>query len=137
MGETPDELGWWVWLAVRRADAAAVGVCGFGGPPGPSGTVAMGYSVYPDLEGRGYATEVALAVMEWAFSRPGVRAVRATVPLWNDGSIAVARKLGMSVAGSDSHPEAGEVTVYERRNEGLEHDRLPAHSVAPANPRPP
>lgn len=122
MAETPDELGWWAWLVLRRDDAVAVGVCGLGGPPGPGGTVAMGYSVYPRLEGRGYATEAARAVMEWALARPGVRCVRATVPLWNAGSIAVARKLGMSAVGTDSHPEAGEVAVYERRIESLEGD---------------
>ena len=122
MAETPDELGWWVWLAIRREDALAVGVCGLGGRPDREGTVVMGYAVYPHLEGRGYATEAALGVMEWALARPGVRCVRATVPLWNAGSVAVARKLEMGVTGTETHPGAGEVAVYERRNERLEKD---------------
>lgn len=122
MAETPDELGWWVWLAYRRADAVVVGVCGLGGRPDTQGTVRMGYAVYPHLEGRGYATEAALGVMEWALAHPGVRCVRATVPLWNGGSVAVARKLRMGVTGTETHPGAGEVAVYERRNERLEGD---------------
>lgn len=122
MAETPDELGWWVWLAYRRDDAVVVGVCGLGGRPDPQGTVRMGYAVYPHLQGRGYATEAALGVMDWALARPGVRCVRATVPCWNEGSVAVARKLGMGVAGTEPHPEFGEVVVYEKRNERLEGD---------------
>jgi RimJ/RimL family protein N-acetyltransferase len=113
MAETPDELGWWVWLIARRGDDRAVGVCGLGGRPDEQGAVVLGYSVYPDMEGQGYATEAARAVMAWALAAPGVSRVRATVPTGNPGSLAVARKLGMSVVGSEVHPEVGELAVFE------------------------
>lgn len=113
MAEAPGELGWWVWLIARRDDARAVGVCGLGGRPDDDGVVVIGYSVYPEMEGRGYATEAARAVTAWALAAPGVSRVRATVPIGNPGSLAVARKLGMSVVGSESHPEVGELAVCE------------------------
>jgi RimJ/RimL family protein N-acetyltransferase len=113
MAETPGELGWWVWLIARREDNRAVGVCGLGGRPDDEGAVVLGYSVYPDMEGRGYATEAARAVASWALDAPDVSVVRATVPTGNPASLGVARKLGMSHVGSETHPEVGEVAVYE------------------------
>lgn len=114
MTETPAELGWWVWLIVRREDVRAVGVCGLGGRPDAHGAVVLGYSVYPSLEGRGYATEAAEAVMDWALGQPGVRTVRILAPVWNQASIAVARKLGTRAAGFEASPEVGEVAIFER-----------------------
>lgn len=113
MAETPAELGWWVWLIARRDDDRAVGVCGLGGRPDKEGVVVIGYSVYPEMAGRGYATEAARAVAGWALAAPGVSRVRATVPMGNPASLAVARKLGMSVVGSDVHPDVGELAVFE------------------------
>jgi len=113
MAETPGELGWWVWLIALREDGRAVGVCGLGGRPDDEGVVVLGYSVYPDMEGRGYATEAAAAVAAWALAAPGVSRVRATVPTGNARSLAVARKLGMNRVGNETHPEVGELAVYE------------------------
>ena len=113
MAETPGELGWWVWLIARKDDGRAVGVCGLGGRPNDEGVVVIGYSVYPEMEGHGFATEAAGAVVAWALAAPGVKRVRATVPKANPASLAVARKLGMSVVGSEAHPEVGELAVFE------------------------
>lgn len=113
MVETPDELGWWVWLITRLEDRRAVGVCGLGGPPDGGGVVLLGYSVYPDLEGQGYATEAARAVVAWALAHPSVVRVRATVSLGNAPSVSVARKLGMTDVGRETIPVVGEVAVYE------------------------
>jgi RimJ/RimL family protein N-acetyltransferase len=113
MVETPGELGWWVWLIARREDDRVVGVCGLGGRPDEDGVVVLGYSVYPDMEGHGYATEAARAVTDWALSAPEVGRVRATVPTGNPRSRSVAQKLGMSHVGMEDHPEVGEVEVYE------------------------
>ena len=113
MAETPQELGWWVWLVSQREDARAVGVCGLGGRPDTQGTAVLGYSVYPEMEGWGYATEASRALMNWTLAQPGVTRVRATVPAWNQASVAVARKLGMVEVGRESNPEVGEVLVFE------------------------
>ncbi len=113
MAEQSHELGWWAWLASRRDDARAVGVCGLGGYPDGEGTAELGYSVYPEAEGQGYATEAARAVISWALAQPGVARVRAIVPAGNGPSVAVARKLGMVPAATREHPEVGEVAVYE------------------------
>ena len=82
----------------------------------------LGYAVYPHQEGCGYATEAARGLIDWALGRPGVRCVRATIPSWNERSMAVARKLGMVQVGTEPHPELGVLAVFEVRcaAEGLE-----------------
>lgn len=112
MRESPAELGWWVWLVSTREGACPVGVCGLGGRP-PNGKATLGYSVYPEFEGQGFATEASGALVEWVFEQPGARSVRATVPPGNQASVAVAQKLGMTEAGRDIDPEVGDVVIYE------------------------
>jgi RimJ/RimL family protein N-acetyltransferase len=112
MREAVEDLGWWAWLVSTRADNEAVGVCALGGRP-EDGTVAIGYSVYPEAEGRGYATEASAGLIGWALTHDGVGVVRATVPTWNLSSAAVARKLGMEEVERDVDDEVGEVAVFE------------------------
>lgn len=112
MVAAPDDLGWWVWVVSIREDRRAVGACGLGGRP-HTGTVAIGYSIYPRFEGRGFATEASGALVAWALGQPEVRIVQATVPTWHGASIAVARKLGMQEMGHERDPDVGEVAIYE------------------------
>jgi len=112
MVAAPDDLGWWVWVVSIREDRRAVGACGLGGRP-HTGTVAIGYSIYPRFEGRGFATEASGALVAGALGQPEVRIVQATVPTWHGASIAVARKLGMQEMGHERDPDVGEVAIYE------------------------
>ena len=76
----PDETPWWNWLVVDRASGEAVGSVAFGGPVNVQGAVLVGYAMYSEYEGRGYATEAVKAMVGWAFGQPGVREVRALAP---------------------------------------------------------
>lgn len=111
MEETPEELGWWVWLVWLKDSKRVVGVCGLGGRPLNGGTV-LGYSIYPEYEGHGYATEASRALVAWVLEQPGAYRVDATVPVRNSASIGVAVKLGMTEVGRDSDPDIGEIAIY-------------------------
>lgn len=112
MREQAEDLGWWAWLVSTREENRAVGVCGLGGRP-DDGAVVIGYSVYPQLEGQGYATEASAGLIRWVLAHEEATTVRATVPTWNLGSVAVAKKLGMTEVGHEVSEEVGEVAVYE------------------------
>ena len=58
----------------ERETMRAVGSVSFGGPPDESGAVLIGYAMYEQFEGHGYATEVVRAMIAWAFQQPGVQA---------------------------------------------------------------
>jgi ribosomal-protein-alanine N-acetyltransferase len=109
----PAEAEWWNWLVVRRDTHEVVGSIALGGRPDASGTVLIGYAMYPGREGHGYATEAVRAMMDWMFKQEGVRTIRALAPVWNTPAVHVAEKVGMRPVASNEDDEVGEVLVYE------------------------
>ena len=68
----------WVYgfRVLLRDTGTIVGTCGFKGPP-LDGVVEIAYSTNPQHTGRGYATEAARALVDYAASRSEVHVVRA------------------------------------------------------------
>lgn len=79
---------------VHRIDHVVIGLCGFTGPPDSDGLVEIAYSISPDYQGRGLATEAAKALVDFASSSGRVRTVCAhTLPEMN-ASTRVLEKCG-------------------------------------------
>ncbi|HEX6923122.1 MAG TPA: GNAT family N-acetyltransferase, partial [Bacillales bacterium] len=98
----PDLLGWGIWVLMDRNQNIVVGDAGFKGKPDPSGIVEIGYSVHADFRNRGYASEAALALSDWAFTEHrNVRKILAECDEENISSIRVLKKLGMNRQASD------------------------------------
>lgn len=108
----PEEAPWWNWLMMERETGRAVGSVAFGGPPDDAQSVLIGYAMYPQFEGHGYATEAVRAMVAWAFQQPGVKAVRALAPVWNTPALRVAENVGMRPVAADEDDDVGEVLVY-------------------------
>ena len=90
----PGEECFGVWVMIERDSGSVVGDIGFVGPPDESGSVEVGYSVIPDRRRRGYATEAARAIVEWALSQPGVEMIVAGCDSDNAPSIRTLERLG-------------------------------------------
>lgn len=84
--------GYGLWLAFEH-DGDLAGFAGFLCAEGP--TPNLIYGVRPDLWGKGYATEAAGAVVDYAFEKLCLTAVRADVDEPNAASVRVLEKLGM------------------------------------------
>jgi ribosomal-protein-alanine N-acetyltransferase len=105
-----------------RDEGALVGYIGFHGPPGdetlrnyaPDG-VEIGYTVSPQYQRRGYATEACQALMEWALKAHGISRFVLSIAPENEPSLCVARKLGFEKVGSHVDEEDGVEDVYLRR----------------------
>jgi len=108
----PSQDGWWTWLVVRKDSRQAVGSAGFGGGPDGEGAVMIGYATYPDVEGNGFATEAARALIAWALEKPGVARVCASLPPDNHPAIRVAEKVGMRLMGTVWEEDLDEVLLY-------------------------
>jgi ribosomal-protein-alanine N-acetyltransferase len=108
----PAQEGWWTWIVVRKDTAEVVGSVGFGGGPDADGAVMVGYATYPNVEGRGYATEAAGALAQWALAHPEVARVCASMPPDNLAAIRVAQKLGMRLMGTVWEEDLDEVLLY-------------------------
>jgi RimJ/RimL family protein N-acetyltransferase len=81
--ENPDAAGWatWYFLLSRDGRLRAIGIGGFKGKPSADGMVEVGYSIMPEYQERGYASEAVARLVEWAFSHAEVELVTAeTLP---------------------------------------------------------
>ncbi|MCA9880957.1 MAG: GNAT family N-acetyltransferase, partial [Thermomicrobiales bacterium] len=85
------------------------------GPPGETGTVTLGYSIFPAFQRQGYATEAAHILTEWALAQPEVLRVRATISPRNTASQRVAAAAGLQPTGAtEDDPDEGPVMVWQR-----------------------
>lgn len=99
---------------VHQESGAAIGQCGFKGPPNAEGMVEIAYGINPENRGKGYATEAAAALANYAFAQNGVRLVRAhTLPEPN-ASTRVLTKCGFKRIGEVIDPEDGLVWRWEK-----------------------
>lgn len=103
----PERVGWFVWYALAAGESSAGPVLlasgGFKGPP-RDGTAEIGYSVLPQFQGRGYATELVGGLVRWALQQPGVARVVAETEWANAASVRVLTKAGFAPSGSPREP---------------------------------
>jgi [ribosomal protein S5]-alanine N-acetyltransferase len=92
-------LGEWMGLVIQQREPVLVGDIGFKGLPDAEGTVEIGYSIVPDYQGRGFATEATQAMVGWAFEHQSVERVTANCLNDNQASIRVLQKVGMKQIG--------------------------------------
>ena len=85
----------WDGIIIHKADQVAIGGIGFHGGPNEEGMVEIGYSIIPEYQGHGYATEIAHRFIDWAFQTQGVKVITAECLDDNIGSIRVLEKVGM------------------------------------------
>jgi [ribosomal protein S5]-alanine N-acetyltransferase len=121
MRASPPWEEWLVRAVVLDApDEPMVGYAGFHGPPGINGpgavdAVELGYTIFEPHRGRGYATEAAQALMDWAREEHGIHRFIASVAPGNAPSLAIVRKLGFVQRGEQWDEEDGLELVFERR----------------------
>lgn len=98
----PDDLGWGTWYFVRQNDRITIGNGGFKGTPLQDGTVEIGYSIIPEFQKLGYASEAVKALLAWAFEHTEVnRVIAETLPELTQ-SIRVLEKNGFFHIGAGS-----------------------------------
>lgn len=111
----PDAVGWFGWYALRRSHDEAppvlVGGGGFLGPP-QEGTIQLGYSVLPQFQRHGFATELVRGLTGWAFTHPEVTRIVAETEWANPASVRVLEKVGFVATGPASEPSG---TRFELR----------------------
>lgn len=97
-GRAPGESGGWVQLSVvERERGTLVGDVGFSRADGEPGVIKLGYTIAPEVQGRGYATEAVKALVSYVLGTLRADVVRAYASADNIPSIRVAEKAGMEL----------------------------------------
>jgi len=96
-----------------RATGTIVGSCAYKSPPDAEGMVEIAYGVDAAHQGKGYATEAARALVDYAFGSGLVRVVRAHTRLEGEASMRVLSKCGFERVGQVVDPEDGLVWRWE------------------------
>jgi ribosomal-protein-alanine N-acetyltransferase len=91
---------------LHRADEVMIGLCGFAGPPDGNGVVEFGYSIAPEYQGKGYATEAAMALSEFATKDSRVRTICAHTLSQPNASTACSKSADLPKSGNSSIREA-------------------------------
>src|SRR5262249_22765355 len=109
----------WVhgFMLVHRASGGTVGFCGFKGPPGADGAVDIAYGVAPEHQGKGYASEDAQALTDYAFGNSQVSVGRRHTLPNTPASTRVLTKCGFRQVGEVNDPEDGLVWRWEKLKE--------------------
>jgi RimJ/RimL family protein N-acetyltransferase len=105
-----DEHGFGLFAAEERASGDLAGFVGLHYPtflPEAVGEVEVGWRLDRRFWGRGLATEAARASVAYGFADLGLPRIVSLIRPENARSVAVARRLGMSLAASHSHPLDG------------------------------
>ncbi len=96
--------GWLTWYAIRIDSGHPIlcGSVGFRGPPDEQGMVEIGYSVLPEFQGQGLATEAVAGIVQWAKQQPEAKEIEAETNTDNEASIRVLEKNGFICSGAGS-----------------------------------
>jgi ribosomal-protein-alanine N-acetyltransferase len=90
---------------VHKIDIVMIGMCGFAAPPDSDGVVEVGYGIAPSYQGKGYASEAAQALVDFASRDPRVRTIRAHTLMQTNASSRVLEKCGFKKTGGMLDPE--------------------------------
>jgi RimJ/RimL family protein N-acetyltransferase len=102
------------FVVLEKMTGVAVGAAGFKGPPDDDGVVEIAYGIAPAYAGRGYATQVANGLVEFASKDDRVRRIRAHTLPERNASTSVLTKSGFELLGAVEDPEDGLVWRWER-----------------------
>jgi RimJ/RimL family protein N-acetyltransferase len=106
------ERGWGCFGVTTKDEDRLIGFAGFARPPGRPGIVELIYAFAPAHWGRGYATEVAAALVAFGFDQCDMTRIEATVFPANEGSKRVLAKIGMAYAGRKADHDGAFVDLF-------------------------
>ena len=90
---------------IHTIDNLLIGMGGFPGPPDSDGVAEIAYGIAPAYQGKGYATEVAKALIDFASTDPRVQRIRAHTLAETNASTRVLEKCGFEKVAETIDPE--------------------------------
>ncbi len=111
----PDQVGWWGWLFYEKDSHKVLGSVRVSGPPDETGSVGIAFSIYENLENKGYTKEASKAVVDWILAQKGVKSLRMTIHPKNFAAVRIAQHTKFELKGTVYDQVIGEVHLYEAK----------------------
>lgn len=109
--------GYGLWLVEKKDDQAKIGMCGIirrETLKDPD----IGFAFLPEFSGKGYAYEIAKACLDHAKNTLGIKTISAITVPYNESSIRLLEKLGLSMQRTIMLPgSTEELLLYEIINQ--------------------
>ena len=112
--DQPQHARWWTYLPIHKSSNELIGSCGFKGPPDESGRVELGYEIRANYRNQGLATELAGALLDFAFEQSEVQYVQAHTQGDSNASCRVLLKNGFVKDRPMMDVEAGSIWRWIR-----------------------
>jgi ribosomal-protein-alanine N-acetyltransferase len=93
------------FAVIHKIDNVLIGTCGFPGPPDSNGVAEIAYGIAPSYQDKGYATEAAAALIQFAANDPRVKTISAHTLAETNASTRVLEKCGFTKVGEALDPE--------------------------------
>ncbi|HTU12388.1 MAG TPA: GNAT family N-acetyltransferase [Allosphingosinicella sp.] len=121
--------GYGNWMVEERATGQPVGRLG---PWNPEGwpDFEIGWSIFPQHQGKGYAAEGAAAALAWVRETLGRDYVIHLIDPANTASEKVATRLGATLTGSWDIPDVGSVNIWTTRWENFTRTEIYAQHLS-------
>jgi [ribosomal protein S5]-alanine N-acetyltransferase len=112
--EAPEPAtNWNGYFFIQSKDRALIGNGGFVGEPDKAGVVEIGYEIATEYWNRGFATEAAKGMIDYAFIHEEVKAVIAHTLAEKNASNNVLQKVGMTFIAELANPEVGKIWRWQ------------------------
>lgn len=92
-----DQIWYTSWQIILKSENKAVGSACFMRAPDEKGVVEIGYGINEAYQNRGYMTEAATAICDWALKQEKVKSITAETEKDNAASHKVLQKIGMKI----------------------------------------
>jgi len=93
------------FAVIHKIDNILIGMGGFPGPPDSEGVAEIAYGIAPSYQGKGYATEVANMLIDFASQEKSVHLLCAHTLAKTNASTRVLEKCGFKKVGATVDPE--------------------------------
>ncbi|GAA6181490.1 GNAT family N-acetyltransferase [Shimia sp. NS0008-38b] len=109
-------LGYGSWAVDLTETGTLIGQVGINKPPRFAETE-IGWCIFPEAQGKGYAAEAARAARDWAFDTKGMRTLVSYIDATNTASMCLAERLGATRDDRAARPDPADL-VYRHTLEG-------------------
>lgn len=113
ISKNPTDATWWTYFPIHKKDNQLIGSGGYKGKPSADGSVEIGYEIAPEYRNKGFATEMAKALIQHAFTQNQVNIIYAHTLPEENASTKVLLKCQFKMVKEIIDPDEGKIWKWQ------------------------